>query len=119
MLQHGCVRPCLVKVSPDRVGAVSTNDHASHATLVQGLGDLPKVILGVFGVRVNDDDLPDVLLADLVNGRKEHEVLFATGSRRVRSVHVNDGGRASGHHRHRCEHHFKHVPVNRGASWRG
>ena len=22
-----------------------------------------------------------------------------------------------GHHRNRCEHHFKHVPVNRGAAW--
>ena len=100
MFKHGGVRPGLVEISTDGVGTVTTNDHASHATLIQGLGHLSKVIFGMVGVGIDDDDLPDVLLAKFVDGGEKDEVLLATGSRCVGAMHVNDGGRSTGHHRH-------------------
>ena len=100
VFKHGGVGPSLIEIGTDSVSTVTTNDHASHATLIQGLGHLSKVIFGMVEVRIDDDDLPDVLLAKFIDGSEKDEVLFATGGRGVGAMHVNDGSRSTGHHRH-------------------
>ena len=70
VLHHRSVGPSLVKVSPNCVSTVPTNYDTAHASLIESFCDLTKVIFGVVGVGVNDDDLPNVLLSNLVDGRQ-------------------------------------------------
>ena len=55
---------------------MATNDHAPHAALLQGFDRLTQEGVLVFGVGLDDDDAPNVLLADGVDGLEDDEVLL-------------------------------------------
>ena len=74
VLHHGRVGPRLVKIGSHSVGSVATLELGSLASLFQGLSNLSLVILVIVGVRVDDDDFSNVLLA-----------ISSIGLRRIRS----------------------------------
>ena len=79
VLHHGRVGPRLVKIGSDSVGTVATHDHAPHAALIQGFGNLTQVILRIVRVRGDDDDFSNVLLADFINWIEEDEIFLQSG----------------------------------------
>ena len=99
------------QIGTDRVRPVAANDHAPHAALLQGFDRLPQEGILVYGVRLDDDDAPDVLLADGVNGLEDDEVLLARHGRGVWPVCVDDGGRPSRGHAHRSQQHLQQAPI--------
>ena len=119
VFNHSGVGPGLVEICANGVGTIATDDNAPHAALIEGFCDLAKVIFGMFGVGVNDDDLPNVLFADLIDGCEQDKVLLAAGRGGVRTMHVNRRSGTAGDHGHRSEDDLEHVPVGRSAPWRG
>ena len=114
VFNHGGVGPGLVEICANGIGTISTDDNTAHATLIEGFCDLAKVIFGMLRVGVNDDDLPNVLFANLINGCEQNKVLLAAGCGGVWTMHVNHRSRTTGDHGHRGEDDFEHVPVGRG-----
>ena len=103
VFNHSGVGPGLVEICANGVGTIATDDNAPHAALIEGFCDLAKVIFGMFGVGVNDDDLPNVLFADLIDGCEQDKVLLAAGRGGVRAMHVNHRSGTAGDHGHRSE----------------
>lgn len=99
VFKHGCISPSLIKVGSNRVRSVSTENHTPHTALLESFSHLPKEILRVFRVRVNDHDFANVLLPQFIDRVQYNQVLFTTGSGRVDAVHVHHRRRTAGDHR--------------------
>ena len=71
VFHHSGVGPGLVEVRTDSIGTVAANHNASHTALIEGFGHLSKVVFGMVWVRINNDDFPDVLFPNLINGGQQ------------------------------------------------
>ena len=67
MLKHSCISHGLVKIGSNGVGSVTSNNDAAHSTLLQSFGNLAKEFVLSIIVRIDNDDLTNVFLAEHVN----------------------------------------------------
>ena len=74
-----------------------------------GPADLAEVIFRMLGVRVDDDDFPDVLFSDFIVGVGKTRS-FRNSQRWCGTVHVDGGSGNTRHHGYRQDD-FEHVPV--------